>query len=45
VLHAFIEWGLGCLGRFIGMFAFAIHDGETGTVTLARDQYGIKPLY
>ncbi len=45
VLHAFMEWGLECLDRFIGMFAFAVHDAETETVTLVRDRFGIKPLY
>ena len=45
VLHAFMEWGLEGVHRFIGMFAFAIHDAETGTVTLVRDRFGIKPLY
>ena len=45
VLHAFIEWGADCLQRFIGMFAFAIVDRDTQTVTLVRDRFGIKPLY
>jgi asparagine synthase (glutamine-hydrolysing) len=45
VLHAFMEWGEDCLQRFVGMFAFAIHDGESGRTTLVRDRYGIKPMY
>ncbi len=45
VLHAFMEWGLECMDRFVGMFAFAIHDRDTETVTLVRDRFGIKPLY
>lgn len=45
VLHAFMEWGLECMQRFVGMFAFAIHDRDDGTVTLVRDRFGIKPLY
>ena len=45
VLHAFMEWGLGCMQRFVGMFAFAIHDRDTETITLVRDRFGIKPLY
>jgi asparagine synthase (glutamine-hydrolysing) len=45
VLHAFMEWGEACLERFVGMFAFAIYDRQTSTVTLIRDRFGIKPLY
>jgi asparagine synthase (glutamine-hydrolysing) len=45
VLHAFMEWGLQCMQRFVGMFAFAVHDRDTDTVTLVRDRFGIKPLY
>jgi asparagine synthase (glutamine-hydrolysing) len=45
VLHAFIEWGVQCMQRFVGMFAFAVHDRDTDTVTLVRDRFGIKPLY
>ena len=45
VLEAWRAWGPDALPRFRGMFALAIHDSETGTVTLARDPLGIKPLY
>jgi asparagine synthase (glutamine-hydrolysing) len=45
VLHAFEQWGEQCLDRFVGMFAFAVYDQETDTVTLARDRFGKKPLY
>jgi asparagine synthase (glutamine-hydrolysing) len=45
VIKAFHRWGVGCVDRFKGMFAFAIADRDTGVVTLARDRLGIKPLY
>lgn len=45
VLHAFIEWGAACVEHLVGMFAFGVYDRETKTLTLARDRYGIKPLY
>ena len=45
VLNAFAEWGTEALLRFNGMFALAIWDRETKTLTLARDRYGVKPLY
>jgi asparagine synthase (glutamine-hydrolysing) len=45
VIKAFHKWGLRCVERFKGMFAFAIADRDTGVVTLARDRLGIKPLY
>src|SRR5437667_7004805 len=45
VLHAFSEWGLGCLRRLNGMFAFAIWDRDRKMLTLARDRFGVKPVY
>lgn len=45
VLKAYEEWGETCVGRFNGMFAFAIWDGRENKVFMARDRYGIKPLY
>jgi len=45
LLTAFAEWGAAALPRLVGMFAFAIHDQLERRVTLARDPFGIKPLY
>ena len=45
VLHAYMEWGAGSLERFVGMFAFAVYDAESGEVALVRDRYGKKPIY
>jgi asparagine synthase (glutamine-hydrolysing) len=45
ILKAFHAWGRGCVEKFAGMFAFAVHERDTGRVTLARDRLGIKPLY
>jgi asparagine synthase (glutamine-hydrolysing) len=45
VLRAFVEWGPGCIERFNGMFAFAVWDDVARELFLARDRWGIKPLY
>ena len=45
VLEAWRRWGPKCLQRFRGMFAFALLDQASGSLFLARDQFGIKPLH
>ncbi len=45
VLNAYAAWGPKCLQRFNGMFAFAIWDKDRQELFIARDRYGIKPLY
>ena len=49
VLHAYVEWGTECFARFNGMWALAILDLRAGEraprLVLARDHFGIKPLY
>jgi asparagine synthase (glutamine-hydrolysing) len=45
VLEAWRHWGPRCLRRFRGMFAFALLDQKSGSLFLARDQFGIKPLH
>lgn len=45
VLNSYREWGKECVERFTGMFSFVILDIREGTLFLARDHMGIKPLY
>ncbi len=45
LLRAYARWGAACVPRFRGMFALAIWDEIEGTLFLARDRLGIKPLY
>jgi asparagine synthase (glutamine-hydrolysing) len=45
LLAAYEKWGEKCLDHLIGMFAFAIWDSATATAFIARDRFGVKPLY
>ena len=45
ILRAYDVYGDGCVERLRGMFAFAIWDDRNRCLTLARDRFGIKPLY
>ena len=45
ILKGFAEWGPKVLNMLEGMFAFAIYNNVSGKLTLARDHFGIKPLY
>jgi asparagine synthase (glutamine-hydrolysing) len=45
LLYAFAEWGVDALLRFNGMFAFAIWDTRERKLTVARDRFGVKPVY
>lgn len=45
LLHLLIEQGIDCIARLNGIFAFAFLDKEKDILILARDPYGVKPLY
>ncbi len=45
LLAAYRQWGKDALTRLVGMFAFAIFDAQTKQLFVARDFFGIKPLY
>jgi asparagine synthase (glutamine-hydrolysing) len=45
IAHAFARWGADCLHRFVGPFAIAVWDRAERTLLLARDRFGVRPLF
>ena len=45
ILLAYKEWGIECVKKFVGFFAFCIVDQEINKIFLVRDRAGVKPLY
>jgi asparagine synthase (glutamine-hydrolysing) len=45
ILKAYHHWGIRCVDHFLGMFAFVLHELDSGRLVMARDRLGIKPLY
>ena len=45
IIYAYIQWGINCIKRFNGMFAFALYDNNKKKLFICRDRYGIKPVY
>jgi asparagine synthase (glutamine-hydrolysing) len=45
VLHAFARWGISCVQKFTGMFAFVIYDSKKEELHCVRDRAGVKPFF
>ncbi|HWA07064.1 MAG TPA: asparagine synthase (glutamine-hydrolyzing) [Ignavibacteria bacterium] len=45
IINSYLHWGVECLNKFNGMWAFAIWDSGKKRLILARDRFGVKPLY
>lgn len=45
IINSYLKWGFDCLNKFNGMWAFAIWDKRSKILFLARDRFGVKPLY
>ncbi len=45
VLYSYKHWGIECLNKFNGMWAFALYDIKNNELILSRDRFGVKPLY
>ncbi|PCI73568.1 MAG: asparagine synthase (glutamine-hydrolyzing) [Gammaproteobacteria bacterium] len=45
IIYAYKKWGVSCVDKFVGMFAFALYDKSKGSVFICRDRLGKKPIY
>ncbi len=45
ILHAFQQWGIKCIEKFIGMFAFVVYDEDKQEIYCIRDRAGVKPFF
>ena len=45
IIYSYIQWGIECINKFNGMFAFSLYDNFKKKFYLCRDRYGIKPVY
>ena len=45
VIYSYVEWGIDCIKKFNGMYAFSLYDNLKKKFYLCRDRYGIKPVY
>jgi len=45
IVHSYEEWGIECIHKFVGMFAFGLWDGRNKKLFLVRDRMGKKPIY
>jgi asparagine synthase (glutamine-hydrolysing) len=45
ILHAFEQWGIDCIQKFIGMFAFVIYNSLNEEIFCVRDRAGVKPFF
>ena len=45
IVHAYEEWGIDAFRRFNGQWAIALWDALSSTLVLARDPFGVRPLY
>ena len=45
VVHGYEQWGTACVERFVGQFAFAVYERRRRRVFLARDRFGVRPLF